>query len=66
MTDKSYDRIIVKDQNGKSKVTWERPTFGDLTMRNEGGRPIIEKTGWLGRTTTYMPSETESVEAEVQ
>jgi hypothetical protein len=35
-------------------------------MKNEGGRTIIEKTGWLGKTETYIPSEAESVEAERQ
>jgi hypothetical protein len=63
-TDKSYERITVKDQNGKSKVEWERPIFGDLVMKTEGGKTIIEKTGLFGSTTTYMPSDAESVEAE--
>jgi hypothetical protein len=64
MSEKSYERITVKDQDGNSKVTWERPIFGDLVVKNEGGRTIIEKTGVLGVTKTYMPSESESVEAE--
>jgi hypothetical protein len=64
MPEKSYDRIVVTDQNGKSIVSWERPLLGDLKMRTEGGKTIIEKTGWLGRTNTYIPSESESVKAE--
>lgn len=66
MFGRSYDRIVIKDQAGNSKVTLERSLLGDLTMKTEGGRTIIEKTGWFGRTTTYMPSDVDFVEAEGQ
>ena len=66
MSSKSYDRIVVKDQDGNSKVSWERPFLGNLTMKTEGSRMVIEKTGWFGKTTTYMPSESDSVEAECE
>lgn len=57
MSGKSYERITVKDQDGNSKVTWERPVFGDLIVKNEGGRTIIEKTGMLGVTNLYAIRE---------
>lgn len=63
-TDKRYERIVVKNNDGKAKVEWERHIFGDLIMKTEGGKTIIEKTGLFGSTTTYMPSDTESVEAK--
>lgn len=64
MAKQSYDRIVIKDQSGNSKVTFERPLFGELTMKNDGGKTVIQKVGWLGNTKTYVPSDTESVEAE--
>lgn len=63
-TNKSYERIIVKDKAGKATIEWDRPFLGDLTLKTEGGRTVIEKTGWLGGVTTYVPSEDESVKAE--
>jgi hypothetical protein len=63
-TTKSYERIVIKDNDGNAKVEWERPMFGDLTMKTEGGKTVIEKSGLFGSTTTYMPSDAESVEAK--
>lgn len=65
MTEKSYARIVIKDQSGNPKVSLEKPLFGDLTMKMEGGKTIIEQTSGLwGNTKTYMPADGESVEAE--
>jgi hypothetical protein len=64
MAERSYDRVVVKDQDGNPTVEWDRPVFGDLVVKTEGGRTIIERTGWFGGTTTYVPSEGESVKAE--
>jgi hypothetical protein len=64
MSEKSYDRIIIKDQSGKTKMSLERSFGSDLTLKTENGRTVIEKTGFWGKTETYMPSDAESVEAE--
>lgn len=61
--EKSYERITVK-REGRTVSEWERPLFGDLTLKHEGGRTIIEKTGIFGGKTTYMPSSEEAIEAE--
>lgn len=64
MTGKNYERISITGKDGKEKAELVKPAFGELTMRNEGGRTVIEKTGLWGRTTTYVPSTEESIEAE--
>lgn len=64
MADKSYERIVIKDSSGDSKLTLERPVFGDLIMKTDGSRTIVQKTGLFGNTTTYLLSDTDSVEAE--
>jgi hypothetical protein len=62
-TGKTYERILVKAADGNTTV-WERPFLGNLVMKTEGGKTVIEKTGLWGSTITYMPSDQESVEAE--
>lgn len=64
MSTESYERIDIKDRDGKSKLKLERPLFGDLTMSHEGGRTVIQKTVWLSGTTTYVTAPDESIKAE--
>ena len=66
MASQNCERIVVRDQNGNLKVTWERPILGDLTMKNESGRTILEKTGLFGGKTIYLVSDRDSVEADIQ
>lgn len=66
MASQNCERIVVRDQHGNLKVTWERPVLGDLTMKNESGRTILEKTGLFGGKTIYLVSDRDSVEADIQ
>lgn len=58
-----FDQITVRDKDGNTTKNLEKPWLGDLTMRQEGGRSVIETTDWWGNTKTYVPSQEESIEA---
>jgi hypothetical protein len=62
-TSKSFERIVIKDKSGKH-IELDKPMFGDLTMKTEGGRAVIERTGLWGGTETFLPSAEDSIEAK--
>lgn len=64
MASQSYERILIRNARQGSTVELARPFFGDLLMKSEGGRTVIEQIGPFGGVKIYVPSMDESIEAE--